>query len=206
MIADTEMKSIAYIEKQFLKYGAVLSMEEKISYIGTDGKEPTRKLLEKNGICKTVEEFLEERRALGNVYENSQDLKPMTGLVEFLVWLKKSGYKIGIVSSTSTRLIVTALNRMKLMGFPEVLICGDMVTKKKPSPEGYRKAMEYLEVMPEETVIIEDSPSGIQAGKAAGAYVIGYKGAEVQQDITGADVLWKSYALFEEKWKKIQGV
>ena len=204
VIADTEMKTLAYTEELFFKYGAVLSMEEKISYIGTDGKEPTRKLLEKNGICKTAEEFLEERKTLGNVYENSQDLKPMEGLVEFLVWLKTAGYKIGIVSSTSTRLIVTALNRMKLMSFPEVLICGDMVTKKKPSPEGYRKAMEYLEVTPEETVIIEDSPSGIQAGKAAGAYVIGYKGAEVQQDTTGADTLWKDYALFEEKWKKIQ--
>ena len=190
VIADTEMKTLAYTEELFFKYGAVLSMEEKISYIGTDGKEPTRKLLEKNGICKTAEEF--------------QDLKPMEGLVEFLVWLKTAGYKIGIVSSTSTRLIVTALNRMKLMSFPEVLICGDMVTKKKPSPEGYRKAMEYLEVMPKETVIIEDSPSGIRAGKAAGAYVIGYKGAEVQQDTTGADTLWNDYALFEEKWKKIQ--
>lgn len=70
VIADTEMKTLAYIEKLFFKYGVVLSMEEKISYIGTDGKEPTRKLLEKNGICKTTEEFLEERRALGNVYEN----------------------------------------------------------------------------------------------------------------------------------------
>ena len=204
VIADTEMKTLAYIEKLFFKYGVVLSMEEKISYIGTDGKEPTRKLLEKNGICKTAEKFLEERRALGNVYENSQDLKPMEGLVEFLIWLKTSGYKIGIVSSTNTRLIVTALNRMKLMSFPEVLICGDMVTKKTPSPEGDRKAMEYFEVTPEETVIIEDSPSGIQAGKAAGAYVIGYKGAEVQQDTTGADTLWNDYALFEEKWKKIQ--
>ena len=57
---------------------------------------------------------------------------------------------------------------------------------------------EYYE--PEETVIIEDSPSGIQAGKAAEAYVIGYKGAEVQQDTTGADTLWKDYALFEEKF------
>ena len=65
--------------------------------------------LEKNGICKTVEEFLEERRALGNVYENSQDLKPMEGLVEFLIWLKTSGYKIGIVSSTNTRLIVRSV-------------------------------------------------------------------------------------------------
>ena len=46
--------------------------------------------------------------------------------------------------------------------------------------------------------------SGIRAGKAAGAYVIGYKGAEVQQDTTGADTLWNDYALFEEKWKKIQ--
>lgn len=144
VIADTEMKTLAYIEKLFFKYGVVLSMEEKISYIGTDGKEPTRKLLEKNGICKTVEEFLEERRALGNVYENSQDLKPMEGLVEFLIWLKTSGYKIGIVSSTNTRLIVTALNRMKLMSFPEVLICGDMVTKKNPARRGTGKQWSIL--------------------------------------------------------------
>ena len=47
VIADTEMKTLAYTEELFFKYGAVLSMEEKISYIGTDGKEPTRKLLEK---------------------------------------------------------------------------------------------------------------------------------------------------------------
>ena len=45
--------------------------------------------------------------------------------------MKRAGYKIGIVSSTSTRLIVTALNRIKLMSLREVLICGDMVTKKK---------------------------------------------------------------------------
>ena len=38
VIADTEMKTLAYIEKLFFKYGVVLSMEEKISYIGTDGK------------------------------------------------------------------------------------------------------------------------------------------------------------------------
>ena len=48
VIADTEMKTLAYTEELFFKYGAVLSMEEKISYIGTDGKEPTRKLLEKS--------------------------------------------------------------------------------------------------------------------------------------------------------------
>ena len=51
-------------------------------------------------------------------------------------------------------------------------------------------------------MIIEDSPSGIQAGKAAGAYAIGYKGAEVQQDTTGSDTLWKDYALFEENGKR----
>ena len=63
VIADTEMKTLAYIEKLFFKYGVVLSMEEKISYIRTDGKEPTRKLLEKNEICRTVEEFLGKKGA-----------------------------------------------------------------------------------------------------------------------------------------------
>lgn len=57
VIADTEMKTLAYIEKLFFKYGVVLSMEEKISYIGTDGKEPTRKLLEKMESVKQRRNF-----------------------------------------------------------------------------------------------------------------------------------------------------
>lgn len=57
VIADTEMKTLAYTEELFFKYGAVLSMEEKISYIGTDGKEPTRKLLEKMESVKQQRNF-----------------------------------------------------------------------------------------------------------------------------------------------------
>lgn len=65
VIADTEMKTLAYIEKLFFKYGVVLSMEEKISYIGTDGKEPTRKLLEKMESVKQWRNFWKKEGHLG---------------------------------------------------------------------------------------------------------------------------------------------
>lgn len=203
VFADTEIETLVYMERAFSRYGVTLTQEEKIAYIGSDGREHTRRILEKNGINKTVEEFLEEKRKMGNVYENSTDLKPMPGLRDFLIWLKKEGYKIGLVSSTSTRLIVVALNRLGFMGVPEVIVCGDMVKDKKPNPEGYLTAMRYMGVEPEETVIIEDSPIGIRAGKAAGAYVIGYKGAEVVQDTSAADVEWEDYFSFKKKWNRI---
>lgn len=203
VMADTEMKTLVYMEQAFAKYGIILSHEEKMAYIGSDGREHTNQILMKNRIDITAEDFLKEKRKLGNVYENSTDLQLMPGLREFLMWLKKEEYKIGLVSSTSSRLIVIALNRLGIIGFLDTLICGDMVKNKKPDPEGYLLAMKYLGIKPEEAVIIEDSPIGICAGKAAGAYVIGYKGAEAVQDTSAADVEWKSYVSFEEKWRKI---
>ena len=46
VIADTEMKTLAYTEELFFKYGAVLSMEEKISYIEKNQQENCSKKME----------------------------------------------------------------------------------------------------------------------------------------------------------------
>jgi len=75
----------------------------------------------------------------------------------------------------------------------DAIVCGDMVEKTKPSPEGYLKAARYLQVEPGDCVIIEDSPIGIQAAKNAGITVIGYKGSEHTQDTSLADVQVASY-------------
>ena len=46
------------------------------------------------------------------------------------------------------------------------------VTKSKPDPEIYSKAMNMLGVLPEECVIVEDNENGIKAAKASGAHVL----------------------------------
>jgi sugar-phosphatase len=56
---------------------------------------------------------------------------------------------------------------------PSVLVGGDDVVRGKPSPEGYLQAAERLAVDVRRSVVIEDTPAGVEAGRAAGARVIG---------------------------------
>ena len=193
VVADTEMGTSVYLQKAFAQYGIELTDDQKKSYIGTDGRKQTEKILKEYGKDISVEEFFEVRKKLGSYYENSPLLKPISGLQELFDYLRMKELGIGLVSSTNSKLIITALNRMNLVHYFDTIICGDMVKCKKPDPEGYLMAMQYLHVSPEACIIVEDSPTGIQAGLNAGALVAGFKGSEIKQDTSEANITWESY-------------
>jgi sugar-phosphatase len=77
-----------------------------------------------------------------------------------------------VVTSASRTL---AFLRLKLGGFPEppLLISADDIRRGKPDPEGFRKAAKLLNVPPEECLVLEDTPAGLEAGRAAGARIVG---------------------------------
>ena len=77
---------------------------------------------------------------------------------------------------------------------PTVLISAEDVERGKPAPDGYLLAAERLGAAPGECVVIEDTPAGIGAGRAAGATVLAvtttFPAAELQQ----AHVVLASFA------------
>ena len=56
---------------------------------------------------------------------------------------------------------------------PDVLVSADDVARGKPDAAPYLLAARLLSVAPERAVVLEDTPVGVQAGRAAGAIVIG---------------------------------
>ena len=58
----------------------------------------------------------------------------------------------------------------------DLVIAGEDVSKKKPEPEGYLKAMKHFDISPENSIIFEDSEVGILAGERSGAKVFVVKG------------------------------
>jgi sugar-phosphatase len=64
--------------------------------------------------------------------------------------------------------------RLRATGFPTpyVLVAAEDVRVGKPSPEGYELAASRLGLDPQECVVIEDTPAGISAGRAAGARTV----------------------------------
>lgn len=92
--------------------------------------------------------------------------------------LKDKNFKIGCCSNSIKETLNLMLKSAQLYDYFDLIIGNDEVTHSKPHPEMYLVAMERLGVTPEETIIIEDSPHGIQAAVASGATVYQVRGVE----------------------------
>lgn len=102
---------------------------------------------------------------------------PITAGIDKLIGnLAASGVRLGLVSSSPKNWIAIVLGRLKNgKAFQFVESVNDhQELKPKPAPDGYLAAMKALGSTRGETLIIEDSQTGINAAIAAGAHVCGF--------------------------------
>ncbi len=112
------------------------------------------------------------------------DLRVLPGVKALLASLPPERW--AIVTSAQRRLLLARLTAVGLP-VPERIITGEMVERGKPDPEPYRRGAELLGFRPEECVVVEDAPSGVGAGKAAGCRVLAVLGTHSAEDLRGAD-------------------
>jgi HAD superfamily hydrolase (TIGR01509 family) len=79
------------------------------------------------------------------------------------------------VVTSANRAIATA--RLTAVGIPlpRIMVCAEDVAAGKPAPDGYLRAAAHLHADPSRCVVIEDTPAGVQAGRAAGSFVVGLR-------------------------------
>lgn len=94
------------------------------------------------------------------------------GLVELLHYLKDNNYKTIVATSSNRDRVDKILAQAKITEFFDDSICGDEVTKGKPSPEVFLKSCQKLGVNVDEAIVLEDSEAGIQASYDANIKVI----------------------------------
>src|ERR1700727_554111 len=116
--------------------------------------------------------------------EDVADLRVLPGVERLLEGLPPERW--AIVTSSTRRLLLARLGAAKLP-VPERIILGDMVERGKPVPEPYRRGAELLGFPREDGVVVEDAPSGVGAGKAAGCRVLGVLGTHSAEELHGAD-------------------
>lgn len=98
---------------------------------------------------------------------------PFPTVVETVISLQNKGKKIATVTNRTKNSSESILTNTSLLSRMEILIGFEDVTNTKPHPEGIEKAMEFLKVQPEETVMVGDTEFDILAGKAAGVTTVG---------------------------------
>ncbi len=116
--------------------------------------------------------------------KDMEDLKVLPGVKALLRSIPSERWTI--VTSATRRLM---LGRLEAAGLPVPprIISGDMVERGKPDPEPYRRGAELLGFSPAECVVVEDAPSGVGAGVAAGCRVLGVLGTHSREELCDAD-------------------
>lgn len=83
-----------------------------------------------------------------------------------------AGYKIAVCSNSIRSTIVSMMEHAALMPYIDLIVSNEDVKKAKPDPEIYQTAMAKFGLKPEECLVVEDNPHGVQAGLASGAHVL----------------------------------
>ena len=91
----------------------------------------------------------------------------MPGIPESVHAGRKSGLKLGVVSSSSHRWVDGWLQRIGLLDQFDLTVCRDDAPRIKPAPDLYLEAARQLELNPGSCLVVEDSVNGIKAAKAA---------------------------------------
>ena len=128
-------------------------------------------LTEKKGLPVSDHEKIFNHKQKRTV-EMLHSLPINTHALELFQHLEDNGYLIGVCSNSIRRTVLTALAKSGLIEYCSVILSNEDVKNSKPHPEIYWKAMSMMNCLPEETVIVEDSPPGLLAAARSNAAYI----------------------------------
>jgi len=93
-------------------------------------------------------------------------------LINLFINLRNKGYKLACCSNSIRRSVLVMLSKIGLIEYMDLILSNEDVKNAKPHPEIYWKAMSMMDVLPEETLIIEDSPTGLLAANRSRANIL----------------------------------
>ena len=116
----------------------------------------------------------EEKERMGREKEEGYQrefrphLKLIAGLEEFLHEAKSSGIKTAIGTAAIKFNVDFVLDGLNIHSLIDAVVTADDVEHSKPHPETFLKCAERLRVAPEDCLVFEDAPKGVEAAQNAG--------------------------------------
>ena len=155
------------------RYGITVAREEFLPFVGAGDDRFITGAAELHGVTAdlavdkalTYEIYLELIRG---------SLQPVAGVHAFLARARRAGLRL-VVATGSDRPKLDG--NLAAIGIPEstfdVVVSAEQVSRRKPDPETFLRAVEQLDLPAPRCLVIEDARNGVKAGRAAGCDVLG---------------------------------
>jgi beta-phosphoglucomutase family hydrolase len=133
------------------------------------------------------------KEALFRKLASEVGIRPQPGVLGFLQGLKQAGVPCAVGSSAPRLNVQTGLDLLDAQGLFAVIVSADDVPCGKPAPDIFLKAAEQLGRRPDECVVFEDAPAGVDAARAAGMRVVGVLSTHDPHALHRSDLLIENF-------------
>ena len=156
----------------------------------------------------TEEEIKQIYQAKSELFNQYPLAERMPGALEVLTKIKEAGLTPMVVTGSGQTSLLDRLNK----NFPgifqrELMVTAFDVKYGKPNPEPYLMALKKGGLQPNEAIVVENAPLGVQAGVAAGIFTIAVNTGPLPDEALlgqGANLLFHSMPDFNEHWILLQ--
>ena len=160
---------------------AITWNEHLSTYDGLKTRQKLNMLSDKKGLPKNEHDKIWKYKQ-DLTLQKLKELKEDEKLKNIMSTLSQK-YKIAVCSNSIRKTCLTVLSKLGIMEYMDLIISNEDVQNSKPHPEMYWKAISKMSCLPEETLIIEDSPYGLLAAARSKSHVLRVKNTkEVTQD------------------------
>lgn len=142
-------------------------IEHLTTYDGLPTKVKLNKLSKEKGLPKKLQGFISKLKQKYTEEYFFTECKPNFYHQALMTKLKEKNYKIAVASNSIRNTVKTALEFSDLLKYIDFYLSNEDVTKPKPHPEIYKKAVKKLKLNSKNILVVEDNFNGIRAAKSA---------------------------------------
>jgi HAD superfamily hydrolase (TIGR01509 family) len=192
VLADSEPTYLEAANVVLTPLGKRLSEEQALAFMGRSVRHSWRGIMDLLGLEGSVEDYVRQYdEELVSLLRRPRPTLP--GVRELLAELDRRSLPRALVTSSWQGWVDALLGAIGLTGAFPVVVTEEQVENAKPAPEPFLKAAALLGVEPAACIAVEDTPSGIQAARAAGMYAVQVRAASTAfPPIEGADLVLDS--------------
>lgn len=183
VLVNTEPHHIILEKKLFERLGLQIGEEEHQSFLGKSTRQMWIEIAKNHDLHDTAGRHAEEnRKEIIRHFTATDEIEIMPGIKSLLERINTKEIPVALASSSIAEVVELILSKTGLKEYFRHIVSLEAVGKSKPEPDIYLYTARLLKVSPVECLVIEDSPNGIKAAKAAGMTCIAYGGEKGQAD------------------------
>jgi beta-phosphoglucomutase-like phosphatase (HAD superfamily) len=114
--------------------------------------------------------------------------KEVAGFVAFEDLARSLGFAVAIGTAGDADNVAFALSHLRMPQVPKVIVRGDMGLSGKPEPDIFLEAARRLGCAPEQCLVFEDAPLGIEAARRAGMGAVAMTTTHSPSELAGPHV------------------